>query len=81
MSQARAIVRQKQSSTQIKTEMNLPCTGRTVRNVLQKNSIDRYAKLRSHSPLTFQKTLRLEFAKKHVSFGCRWKNVRFFDEK
>lgn len=29
----------------IKTEMNLPCTNRIIRNGLQNNIIDRYVKL------------------------------------
>ena len=73
---------EKQSSSQIKTKMNLPCTSRTVRNVLQKNSNVACAKLWSRPPLTkLHKKLRLEFAKKHVSFGSPWKDVEFSDEK
>ena len=58
---ARRVCLEKQSSTQIKTEVNLLCTRRTVYNVLQKNCSVRYAKLRSRPPLTkYQKKLRLE---------------------
>ena len=69
MHQKCAIARQayleKQSSPQTKTEVNLLCTSRTVRNVLQKNSTVRYAKLWPHPPLTkLQNKLRLGFAKK-----------------
>ena len=51
MDQKRAIARraylEKQSSTQVKIEMNLRCTIQTVRNVLQKNFNFTYAKFRS----------------------------------
>ena len=71
---------EKQSSTQIKTEKNLPCTNRTVRNVLQNNFYVKYSKLRP--PLKkLRKKHRLEFSKKRVSFRSRRKNVVFSDEK
>lgn len=84
--QKRAIVRtacsKNETSNQIRRELQLPCTSRTVRNVLQKNPNVRYAKVKSHLPLTKQhKTDRVEFAKKHVSFGTQWEDVVFSDEK
>lgn len=77
----RAISR-KQTSTEIKRELNLRYSARTVRRVLQKETIVHYGKLKSQPPLTkVQKRLRLEFAKKYIAMGKKWDDVVFSDEK
>ncbi|GBL83751.1 hypothetical protein AVEN_132653-1 [Araneus ventricosus] len=60
----------KQTSTEIKRELNLQCSARTVRRVLQKEKKVRYGKLMSRPPLTkVHKRLRVEFAKKCITMG------------
>ena len=72
----------KQTSTEIKRELDLNYSARTVRRVLQNAKQVRYGKLKSRPPLTkTQKRLRMEFAKKYISMGDKWNDVVFSDEK
>lgn len=84
--QTRAVIRRaclkKQTSNHIKRELQLSCSSRTVRTVLNKNPNVRFSKFKSLPPLTKQhKINRINFAKKHVVFGSKWRDVVFSDEK
>ncbi|GBN98648.1 hypothetical protein AVEN_105842-1 [Araneus ventricosus] len=60
----------KQTSTEIKRELSLRCSVRTVRRVLQKERKVRYGKLMSRPPLIdVHGRLRVEFAKKCITMG------------
>lgn len=70
------------SSSEIVCALSLPCTSRNVRNVLSSNSRAQFVKLQPRPPLTKKHKLpRLEFAKKYVSLGDKWKDIVFSDEK
>lgn len=72
----------KMSSSEIVCDLSLPCTSRTVRNVLSSNPRAQFVKLQPRQPLTKKdKLARLEFAKKYVSLGDKWKDIVFLDEK
>lgn len=72
----------KMSSSAIVNELQLNCTSRTVRNVLSSNKYLKYSKIAARPPLTqAHKNVRLAFAKKYVSFGEKWNDVVFSDEK
>ena len=61
--------------------MNLACSSRTVRNVLQRNSNVRCAKLRQvHHLQNLKRSSDWNSIKKDISFGSRWKDVVFSDE-
>lgn len=70
------------SLSQIVNSLNLPCISQTAHNVLGSNRRAKYVKLRSCLSLTKQhKLARVQFAKKYILFGAKWKEVIFSDEK
>ena len=70
------------SSSKIVTDLSLPCTNRTVCNVLSSNPRSKFVKLQPHPSLKKEHNLTcLEFAKIYVSLGDRWKDIVFSDEK
>lgn len=72
----------KLTSNEIHRNLSLPCSNRTIRNVLEKNPKVRYAKMMSRPPLSKRhKELRVDFAKKYISMGAEWENIVFSDEK
>lgn len=73
---------QKMSSSQIQEHLQLPCTSRTVRNVLSNNPIVQFKKFKGKPPLSqHHKNARLHFARKHLTEGTNWRDVVFSDEK
>ena len=70
------------SSSQIVDDLKLPCTSRTFRNVLSKNPNAKFSKMKVQPPLTKNhEKERLKFAKDHITFGDKWQDVVFSDEK
>lgn len=66
------------SSAEIKRNLNLPCTSRTVRNVLKRSEFIVRAKLVSCPKLTpIHKAKRLKFAEKMIQENTNWNKVRF----
>jgi transposase len=78
----RAVRAKKMNSTQIKNELSLTVTSRTVRNVLSREPNIKFGKMQSKPILTKKhKKARLEFARKYMSGNEFWKSVIFSDEK
>lgn len=70
------------SSAQIQTAIGAPVTARTIRHHLQRHEFAEFCQRQKQPPLTdAHKFARLEFAKKHVDWGAKWRNVIFSDEK
>ena len=68
----------KNSFSEIVRDLSLACISRTVRNVLSSNPRAQFVKLRPRLALRKKhKLARLEFAKKYVSLGDKWKNSFF----
>ena len=56
------------SSAQIQEQLQLPCTSRTVRNVLNNNPIVQFKEFKGKPPLSkHHKNARLDFALKHLT--------------
>lgn len=73
---------QKEPASEVRRNFDLPCSTRTVQNVLNKHPDILYGKLMSHSPLKKEhKERRLAFAKKYIALGPKWNDVVFSDEK
>jgi hypothetical protein len=78
----RKVRTEKSTSTQIKAELNLNVTPRTVKNVLSKDPNFRFGKMKSKPKLTKEhKKTRLDFARKNFLGIEFWKSVIFSDEK
>ena len=61
----------KETANEVRRNLNLPCSSRTVQNVLNKHPHVSYGKLVSRPPLTnYHKRRRVDFAKKiHFSWS------------
>ncbi len=69
----------KLTSTQIKANLNVSVTSRTIRNVLSKYPNFVFGKMKSKPQLTKEhKKVRLEFARKNFSSNEFWKSVIFW---
>lgn len=84
--QKRRIVRRacekKETANEVRQNLSLPCSTRTVQNVLSKHPQVSYGKFVSRPPLTnHHKKRRVDFAKKYISLGQKWADVIFSDEK
>ncbi|GBL74406.1 hypothetical protein AVEN_235365-1 [Araneus ventricosus] len=72
----------KMSSSQIKDEMQFPCTNRTIRNTLHRNTNVVYKKLKgkpSRSKRRIDSCLNFEW--KPLTAGTDWNDVVFSNEK
>jgi transposase len=70
------------SSGQIKAELRLDQTARTVRNILSRSPTVIYKKFKSKPKLTdAHKKARLEFAKKSIKDQVDWSKIIWSDEK
>jgi transposase len=82
----RAILREASNngstSTSIKDALNLPCHSSTIKRVLKESPIHKYSKRRGKPTLKpVHKQARIEWAKHHMEFGQKWRNVIWSDEK
>ena len=67
------------SSAQIQEQLQLSCTSRTARNVLNKNPIVQF---KENPPLSKDhKNARLDFALKYLIECINWRDIVFSDEK
>ena len=70
------------SSRQIKDELQLDLSTRTIRRVLSKNSTLIYKKFQTKHPLTeFHREARLSFAKECIRNRLDWSKIIWSDEK
>lgn len=70
------------SSAQIKDELQLAQSSRTIRNILSSSPTVVYKKLKSKPPLTeAHKVARLAFAKKSIKDRVDWSKIIWSDEK
>ena len=70
------------SSVQIQEQLQLPCTSRTVRNVLSNNPTAQFKKFKGKPPLSkHYKNTCLDFARKHLTECTNWRDIVFLDEK
>ena len=70
------------SAAKIKEDLGLDVTPQTVRNVLRQTKNFRYQKMKKRPTLTIaNQKKRLDWAMQMISFGDKWKNVIFSDEK
>jgi hypothetical protein len=72
----------KLSAAQIKAKLELPVGKRRVQQILHSNPNLKYKKAAKKPPLSQQhKDFRLTFAKEHMTWNKKWRNVVFSDEK
>ncbi|GBM92595.1 hypothetical protein AVEN_106215-1 [Araneus ventricosus] len=72
----------KMSSSQIKDEMQLPCTSETIRNALHRNTDVVYKKFKMKPPRSKRRIDScLNFERKHLRPGNDWRDVVFSNEK
>ena len=70
------------SSTQVKAEMNLHITARTIRNIIHRSPGLKFKKLMRKPPLKVQHTrARLQWASEVIEKRVDWNTVIFSDEK
>lgn len=74
--------KQKMTAAKIVSELQLPIKKRQVQNILSKCEYIKWKKpCRKPALKPHHKAARLEFAKKHMAMGDKWKSVVFSDEK
>ncbi|GBM83222.1 hypothetical protein AVEN_265611-1 [Araneus ventricosus] len=77
-----ALLQAKMSSFQIKDEMQLPCTSRTIRNAMSRNTNVVCNKLKGQPSRSKRRTDScLNFERRHLTTDTDWNDVVFSNEK